>query len=143
MRIENRSDSNYYRVYQKTKKITHGVYDEMACVVKFEVELKKQFFKLIQLLSFIRTLEYSRQFINDQAYYVLEFSVMDFISFTGSNTKSTYQRTKALEFLTSLQDLKPLIQKFSDNEFRRSVMFPYLKLTKQNRRCIITMKIEK
>jgi len=102
---------------------------------------KKQFFKLIQLLSFIRTLEYSRQFINDQTYYVLEFSVMDFISFTGSNTKSTYQRTQALEFLTSLQDLKPLIQKFSENEFRRSVMFPYLKLTKKNRRWTITMAI--
>ena len=222
MRIGNRSDSNYYRVYQKTKKITHGVYDEMACVLEFELELKKQliksfqkllfknhleefegrlvehfykyskesfvldtyytdwleiglrkivskqkseinsnslvssylrknsldsfvqkkqFFKLIQLLSFIRTLEYSKQFINDQVYCVIEFSVMDFISFTGSNTKSTYQRTKALEFLTNLQDLKPLIQKFSDNEFRRSVMFPYLKLTKQNRRWTITMAV--
>jgi len=102
---------------------------------------KKQFFKLIQLLSFIRTLEYSRQFIDDQAYCVMEFAVMDFISFTGGNTKSTYQRTKALEFLTSLQDLKPLIQKFSNNEFRRSVMFPYLKVKKQNRRCTIIMAI--
>lgn len=104
---------------------------------------KKQFFKLIQLLSFIRTLEYSRQFIDDQAYCVIKFVVMDFISFTGGNTKSTYQRTKALEFLTSLQDLKPLIQKFSDNEFRRSVLFPYLKLTKENRRWIITIAIGK
>ena len=30
---------------------------------------KKQFFKLIQLLSFIRSLEYSKQFIDDQVYY--------------------------------------------------------------------------
>ena len=104
---------------------------------------KKQFFKLIQLLSFIRSLEYSKQFINDQVYYVIEFTVMEFISFTGGNAKSTYQRTKALEFLTSLQDIKPLIQKFSNNEFRRSVMFPYLKLTKQNRRWTIIMAIEK
>ena len=66
---------------------------------------------------------------------------MEFISFTGGNAKSTYQRTKALEFLTSLQDIKPLIQKFSNNEFRRSVMFPYLKLTKQNRRWTIIMAI--
>ena len=34
-----------------------------------------------------------------------------------------------------------LIQKFSNNEFRRSVMFPYLKLTKQNRRWTIIMAI--
>jgi hypothetical protein len=64
--------------------------------------------------------------------------VRDFIGFTGGNMKSTYQRTKALEFLTSLQDIKPLIQKFSNEEFRRSVMFPYLipylKLKKQNRK---------
>jgi len=44
---------------------------------------KKQFFKLIQLLSFLRTLEYSRQFIDDQAYCVIEFAVLDFIGFTG------------------------------------------------------------
>lgn len=36
--------------------------------------------------------------------------------------------------ITSLQELKPVVQKFSNNEFRRSVMFPYLKLSKQNRR---------
>ena len=95
------------------------------------------------MLSFIRSLEYSKQFIDDQVYYLMEFAVMDFISFTGGNTKSTYQRTKALEFLTSLQDLKPLIKKFSDNEFRRSVLFPYLKLTKQNRRWVITLAIGK
>ena len=222
MRIGNRSNSNYYRVYEKTKKINHDVYDEMDRGVEFELELKnqliksfqkflfknhieefegrlvehfykyskksfvldtcytdwlqiglrkivstkksetnfnflvssylrkdcldsfvqkKQFFKLIQLLSFIRSLEYSKQFIDDQVYYVMEFAVMDFISFTGGNAKSTYQRTKALEFLTSLQDIKPLIQKFSNNEFRRSVMFPYLKLTKQNKRWTIIMAI--
>ena len=66
---------------------------------------------------------------------------MEFISFIGGNTKSTYQRTKALEFLISLQDLKPLIQKFSNNDFRRSVIFPYLKLIKQNSRWTIIMAI--
>jgi NRPS condensation-like uncharacterized protein len=38
---------------------------------------KKQFFNLIQLLSFIRSLEYSKQFIDDQVYYLMEFAVMD------------------------------------------------------------------
>ena len=31
---------------------------------------------------------------------------MDFIGFTGGDMKSTYQRTKALKFLTSLQGFK-------------------------------------
>jgi hypothetical protein len=102
---------------------------------------KEQFFKLIQFLSFLRTLEFSRQFIDDQSYCVIEFPVIDFIGFTGGNMKSTYQRTKALDFFTSLQEIKPLIQKFSNNEFRRSVMFPYLKLKKQNRRWIVRMAV--
>jgi hypothetical protein len=67
--------------------------------------------------------------------------VVDFIVFTGGNMKSTYHRTKALEFLTSLQDIKSLIKKFSNEEFRRSVMFPYLKLKKQNRRWTIRMAV--
>lgn len=71
----------------------------------------------------------------------MEFAVIDSISFTGGNAKSIYQRTKALEFLTSLQEIKPLIQNFSKNEFRQSVMFSYLKLTKQNRRWTIIMAI--
>jgi len=222
MRIGNRSNSNYYRVYEKTKQINSEVYSEMNQGLKFELELKnqlvksfqkclftnnleefegrlvehfykyskknfvldtcytdwlgiglrklvspqkseinsnslvssylrknsldylvqkEQFFKLIQFLSFLRSLEYSRKFIEDQAYCVVEFAVIDFISFTGGNRKSTYQRTKGLEFLTSLQDLKPLIQKFSENEFRRSVMFPYLKLKKQNRRWTVRMAV--
>ena len=102
---------------------------------------KEQFFKLIQFLSFLRTLGYSIQFLDNQAYCVIEFAVMDFINFTGSNARSTYQRTKALEFFASLQEIKPLIQKFSNNEFQRSVMFPYLKLKKQNRRWTIRMAV--
>jgi hypothetical protein len=106
---------------------------------------KEQFFKLIQLLSFLRTLGYSRQFLDNQAYCVVKFAVRDFIGFTGGDMKSTYQRTKALKFLTSLQELKPLIQKFSNEEFRRSVMFPYLipylKLKKQNRKWTVTLAV--
>ena len=221
-RIGSRTSSNYYRVYQKTKRINYDVYSEINHGLEFELELKnelvksfqkflfhnhieefegrlvehfykhskksfvldscytdwlriglrkiisiqksesplnslvsnylrkenldsffkkKQFFKLIQFLSFLRTLEYSRQFIDDQAYCVIEFAVLDFIGFTGGNMKSTYQRTKALEFFTSLQEIKPLIQKFSNEEFRRSVMFPYLKLKKQNRKWTVRMAI--
>ena len=64
---------------------------------------KEWFFKLIELLSFLRTLEYSRNFLDNQAYCILEFAVIDFIGFMDGNMKSTYRRTKALEFLTSLQ----------------------------------------
>lgn len=96
---------------------------------------KERFLKLLQFLSFIRALEDSKQSIDDQVYYV----VVDFIRFTGGNEKSTYQRTKVLEFLKSLQEIKPFIQKFSDSSFRSSIMFPYLKLEKQGKAWIVKM----
>lgn len=97
--------------------------------------------KLLQFLSFIRNLAASKQFVDDQVYYRIEFPLVDFIRFIGGNDKSTYQRTKALNFLKSLQELKPLLQKFSDTHFRSSVIFPYLKLEKQNRLWIVRMAI--
>ncbi len=92
---------------------------------------KEQFFQLLQFFSFLRTLDSSRQFLDDQVYSIVEFALMDFISFPLNNPTSSYQKNKALKFFVSLQHIKPLIQKFSDNEFRRSVMFPYLKLNKK------------
>ena len=88
-------------------------------------------------------MEYSRQFLDDQAFSVVKFAVIDFISFTGVNSKSKDQRSKALEFFTSLQEIKPVVQKFSNNEFRRSVMFVYLKVKKQNKKWTIRMAIGK
>lgn len=95
---------------------------------------KVQFFKLIQFLSFLKTLKYDRQLIDAQAYCVVEFALMDFIKFINCDPKSSYQRNKVLDFFISLQNIKPLIQKFSNEEFRRSVMFPYLNLRKQNKK---------
>ena len=51
MRIGNRSDPNYYRVYQKTKKLNYGVYDEMNCGLEFEFELKNQLIKSLQKIE--------------------------------------------------------------------------------------------
>ena len=67
--------------------------------------------------------------------------MMVFINFTGNNAKSTSQRRKALGFFGNLQEIKPLLQKFSNEEFRRSVMFPYLRLRKQNRRWTLMIAI--
>lgn len=102
---------------------------------------KERFFQLLQLLSFLRTLSYSVQLLDDQGYCVVEFAMMDFINFTGNNSRSTYQRKKALDFFASLQEIKPLIQRFSSSEFRKSVVFPYLKLRKKNRRWTLNIAI--
>ena len=82
-----------------------------------------------------------KQFVDDQTYYRIEFSVPDFQRFLRGNMKSSYQRRKLLDFLISLQTLPPLIEKFSDIEFRSSVMFPLFKLRKQDRSWVFRIAI--
>ena len=57
LKIGSRTSSNYYRVYQKTKKINHAVYDEMNRGLKFELELKNQLVKSFQKFLFNNYLE--------------------------------------------------------------------------------------
>ena len=102
---------------------------------------KEYFFQVLQFLSFIRNLKGIKQFVDDQIYYLIEFPVADFQRFLGRNPKSSYQRSKLLDFLTSLQTLPPLIEKFSDIEFRSSVMFPLFKLRKQGRSWVLRVAI--
>lgn len=90
---------------------------------------RERFFKLLQFLSFIRTCEGSKFFVEDQVYYSFTFPLDKFLMFTGVGEK--YQHGKALKFFRSLQDLKPLVQKFSDYHFRSSVIFPYLNLERE------------
>jgi len=85
------------------------------------------FLRLLQFLSFLRNLKGSKHFLKDQVYYVITFPVRDFLRFKGVQKRNQYQLTKAVNFLRSLQDLKPL-QNFSDTSFRSWVIFPYLKL---------------
>ncbi len=82
-----------------------------------------------------------KQFVDDQIYYLIEFPVADFQRFLGRNPKSSYHRSKFLDFLTSLQRLLSLIEKFSDIEFRSSVIFPLFKLRKQARLWVLRIAI--
>jgi hypothetical protein len=102
---------------------------------------KEYFFQVLQFLSFIRNLKGIKQFVDDQIYYLIEFPVADFQRFLRRNPKSSYQRSKLLDFLISLQTLPPLIEKFSDIEFRSSVMFPLFKLRKQGRSWVLRIAI--
>ena len=102
---------------------------------------KEYFFRVLQFLSFIRRFKGVKQFIDDQIYYLIEFPVADFQRFLGKNPKSSYQRSKVLDFLTSLQGFPPLVNKFSEIEFRSSVMFPLVKLRKQSRSWIVKIAI--
>jgi hypothetical protein len=102
---------------------------------------KESLFRLLQFLSFIRNLKGVKQFVDDQIYYLIEFPVADFLRFLGKNPKSSYQQRKVLDFLKSLQGFPPIVEQFSEIEFRSSVMFPMLKLRKESRSWILKIAI--
>ena len=99
------------------------------------------FYKLLLFLSFLRTLKGSRYVLKNQAYYTLDFSLIEFLEFLKIKNKQQYQRQKALDFLSSLMNLPPLVKKFSDREFRKSVIFPYVKIRKKNRKWMVSIAI--
>ena len=109
---------------------------------------KETFFRLLQLLSFIRTkknilLNYNVLFGKKSRYYTVSFDFNEFLDFINIDTKSSYQRNKILKFLKGLTYIKPLTQKFSNEQFRSLLMFPYVESIKVNNQPIIIMYISR
>jgi hypothetical protein len=61
-------------------------------------------YKLFQLLSYIRQLDYSLDFLVDQEYRIISFKLTDFLEFVGAN-KNHSQVQKLGKFLRFLQTL--------------------------------------
>lgn len=57
LRIDNRLNYNYYRVYPRTKEINQGVYDKMSRSVEFELNLKNKLIKSFQKFLFKNHIE--------------------------------------------------------------------------------------
>lgn len=81
-------------------------------------------YKLFQLSSYIRQLEYSSGFIVDQEYLIISFK------FIAANN-SHYQVQKLGKFLKYLQTLPPVLSTISNTCFQSANIFPYLKVFKQ------------
>jgi len=87
-------------------------------------------YKLFQLLSYIRQLDCSFDFLVDQEYRIVSFKLTDFLEFIGTN-KNNYQVQKLGEFLRSLQALPPMLRDVSNICFQSVNIFPYLKVFKK------------
>ena len=55
--------------------------------------------------------------IGDRTYQTFEFQVNHFLEFIGKPKNNHYQIRKLVEFLESLQDIKPILDYFSDGGF--------------------------
>ena len=102
---------------------------------------KKDFFLLLQLLSFLQSLDASEEFLRDQSYFVVTFRVQEFLKFIYSDTEvyNHYQLTK----MKGLQTIEPLVTYFSDRSFRSVVAFPYLSVEKQGKYWTVILTIAK
>lgn len=90
-------------------------------------------YRLIQLVNYMKSLKGSSNsvLIGDRTYQTFEFQVNHFLEFIGKRKNNHYQIRKLIEFLESLQDIKPILDYFSDGGFRRYVALPYLKIEKR------------
>lgn len=133
---------NFYRKLSYIREFNTDLVTDYLRQTKFDsFDETKSLFQFLQLLSFLQKMEGFRQFIDDQVYYIVEFPVVDFLRFLGKDPKSTYQRNKVLDFLKGLQNLPPFVDKFSEIEFRSSIMFPLLKLTKKHQLWIFRIAV--
>ncbi len=86
--FETKLVNHYYKQLKKWLVLDSCYIDWLLVGLRKLVSLERSalpsapYIQLIQVLSFLRTLNYSRQFLDDQAYCVVEFALMDFISFT-------------------------------------------------------------
>ena len=133
---------DFYRKLSDTREFNAGLVTDYIKQTKCDSLDETVFlFRFLQFLSFIRKFEGKRECVDDQVYYIIEFPIVDFLHFLDKDVKSTYQRTKLMEFFKNLQELPPFVEKFSDSEFQSSIMFPLLKLTKQGRSWFLKIAI--
>lgn len=66
--------------------------------------------------------------MSDTTYRIMEFSVNNFLEFTGKPRNNSYQTKKLVQFLRSLQSIEPILENFSDGSFQSYVAFPSLKV---------------
>jgi len=104
---------------------------------------QKQFFKLLQFLSFSRGKPFFLQYIRKQTYYVVEFKISEFMNFMKIENKSYYQIKKVKEFLQSLQEETPFVKIFTEKNFRSVASFPYVELEIQHKSLVGRVAIAK
>ena len=64
-------------------------------------------------------------------YRIFQFPVNDFLEFTGQPRNNYYQIKKLVEFLKFLQKIELILENFSDGDFKKYVVFPYLRVERK------------
>ena len=111
-------------------------------------ELTLNFLRFLSFLQNQTKKSYTRSF-DDQVYYMIRFTLSDFIRYIGADHKSHYQRKKVLQIFKDLEAFQIFklqtftLEDFDDFEFCSSIIIPYLKVQKKARLWTVNLAIAK
>lgn len=94
---------------------------------------RKNFFMLLQFLSYAQNLDYEIGVLGSTSYRQVIFQVKDFLKYQ-KNPNNYYQLKKLMEFFDKLQT-NSLIKFFSDKKYLSLVTIPEVVLTKEKQNC--------
>ena len=95
------------------------------------IEEEKRLFRLLQFLSFIKSLDlksseiYKSFRVKNRNYYYLKFPLSKFVQYTGIKISNKSDRKDLIEFFKQLHKLDPIVKEFSDGSFQSYVCFLY------------------
>ena len=95
------------------------------------IEEEKRLFRLLQFLSFIKSLDlksseiYKSLRVKNRNYYYLKFPLSKFVQYTGIKISNKSDRKDLIEFFKQLHKLDPIVKEFSDGSFQSYVCFLY------------------
>jgi hypothetical protein len=104
----------------------------------------EKLYRLLQFLNFIKTLnnkDSGQYFLEGRKYFIQEFPLIDFMNFIGIPTPNQNQRLKMIEYFRQLHKMDPIIETFSDGQFRLFATFLYSGVQKQSNRWFVRIYI--
>jgi len=110
---------------KKTNKLSEGV----------------QVFFLLQFLSFSRSKNHTKIKVYDQNYCLIQFTLKEYIEFSGVQTINQYQRNKFINFFYSFQKMEPFITYFSESHFQSLLSFPYVDIRKEGNSWVVKVAV--
>ena len=102
-----------------------------------------QNFFLLQFLSFSRSKKYNKVQIYGQNYCLIQFTLKEYIEFSGVQNINQYQRNKFIKLFYSFQKTEPLIAYFSDSHFQSLLSFSYVNIQKEGNYWVVKVAISK
>ena len=106
-----------------------------------DLSCQEEIYRLLQLLSFLRTVPSQKESLDAISYYRIEFPLEDFARFIGR--KGNYHKQRLSDILTSLSYInRPVIDIFSDSLFQSYLPIPLVQCETFNNVKILKLSIQ-